>query len=217
MAGAPATRMELLARRRQLELARQGQALLEEKRLALMRELMRMVDTALQQGDALDRAAAAALDALDLAKALDGPEGVRSAAFAAASTHARLEVAVEGATIMGVAVPTIVLAPRHRGLLDRGYSLAFSTTRIDHVAEAFEEELRWLVRVAEADTRLRRVGGEIQRTARRVNALRHALIPTLERDVRRIAHVLEEQEREEHIRLKHLKRTRRRQTAGAAR
>ncbi len=153
---------------------------------------------------------------LDLAEALDGPECVRSAAYAAASTDARLEVTVDGSTIMGVPVPRIALASRQRGLRDRGYSLAFSSTRIDHVAEAFEAELRALVRVAEVDTRIRRLGGEIQRTSRRVNALRHAVIPALHDDIRRIAAILEEREREEHTRLKHLKRARAGRSAGVA-
>lgn len=204
-----ATRMVLLARRRQLMLAQQGRELLDRKRAALLRELMKMVDEALQQGDDLDRAAAAAQDALELAKALDGPEQVRSAAFAAASTNARFEVAVEGTTIMGVPVPIITPGGVRRGLLDRGYSLAFSSARIDHVADAFEEELRCLVRFAEADIHIRRLGGEIERTARRVNALEHAVIPTLRSDVRRITAVLEEREREDHYRLKHLQRLRR--------
>lgn len=208
MPGATATRMELLARRRQLHLARQGRGLLEEKRAALLRELMRMVDAALHQGDELDRAVAAALDALDLAAALDGPEGVRSAAFAAASLGSRFEVSVEGAVVMGLPVPVIRLEQEPRGLMDRGYSLAFSSARVDRVAETFEEELRCLVRLAEADVRLRRLGGEIQRTSRRVNALRQAVIPSLEQGARHIAGVLEELEREDHVRLKHLKRAR---------
>lgn len=208
MEGVPATRTELLALRRQLALAQQGEELLEEKRAALVRELMRTVDRVLRQGDELDRAAAAALDALELARALDGPEGVRSAAFASAATGDRFEVAVEGTTVMGVSVPVIAPQPRQRGLLDRGYSLAFSSARVDRVAETFEDELGCLVRLAEADVRIRRVGGEIQRTTRRVNALRHAVVPSLRRELRRIVSVLEEQEREEHARFKHLKRVR---------
>ncbi|MBI2324020.1 MAG: V-type ATP synthase subunit D, partial [Chloroflexi bacterium] len=82
----------------------------------------------------------------------------------------------------------------------------FSSASVDRVAESFEEELLALVRYAEADVRIRRVGGEIQRTARRVNALRYAVIPALDREVRRIAAVLREQEREGHTQLKHLKR-----------
>jgi V/A-type H+-transporting ATPase subunit D len=200
--------MELLARRRRVALAEQGRDLLEEKRSALLRELRKMVDSALQEGEALDRAAATAREALDLACARDGPEAVRSAGFAAGATGNRFAVAVEGASVMGVPVPIVALEQPRRGMLDRGYSPAFSSARLDRVGESFEEELRCLVRLAEADVRIRRVGEEIRRTGRRVNALRQVVLPDLAREVRRIAAALEEQEREDHARLKHLKRTR---------
>ncbi len=204
----PATRMEMLSVRRETALAEQGRDLLEEKRTALMRELAKMIDVALLQGNELDRAAAAAQDALDVVRAHDGGEALTSAGFAAAATGNRFKVSVDGSNVMGVAVPLIALEQRPRDLLDRGYSLAFSSARIDRVGEMFEEELRSLVRLAEADIRIRRVGQEIQRTGRRVNALRHVLIPGLRAELQRIERVLEEQEREDHTRLKHLKRIR---------
>jgi V/A-type H+-transporting ATPase subunit D len=200
--------MELQLRRRQLALAQQGQDLLEEKRLALLRELMKMADIALLQGTELDRAAAAAHEALHLSKALDGPEAVRSAAFAADAELSPFEVAIDGAMIFGVAVPVLSTKEQRRGILERGYSLTASSARIDDVAARFEEEVNCLVRLAETDARMRRVGEEIQRTSRRVNALRQVLIPDLERDIERIAAVLREQEREDAFRLKHLKRLR---------
>lgn len=209
MATRPATRMDLLAARRELALAEQGQLVLEEKRAALLREMMKMAGVALLQADELDRAAAAARDALDLAKALDGPEAVRSAAFAATSEGGRFELAVEGAIVFGVPVPLIrVERERRQGLLDRGYSLPFSSARIDHVAATFEEELHCLVHLAETEAGLRRVGEEIQQTSRRANVLRVMLIPGMQREVRRIAAALAEREREDHFRLKRLKRGR---------
>ncbi len=173
-----------------------------------MHELLKMVETALQQNEELDRAASEAMEALDLAAALDGPEAVHRAALGAAGTHSRFEVSFEGTTVMGVPVPLISLEERGRGLLDRGYALADSSARVDRVAETFEELLRRLVRMAEADVRLRRLGGEIQRTARRVNALQHLVIPSLQADVQRIGLAMEEHEREEHNRLKHVQRLR---------
>lgn len=205
---APATRTELLALRRRTTLAREGERILEEKRQALVRELVRSTQRALEQAGDLDTAAAAALEALDLARGMDGPGPVRSSGFASAATGDRFEVTLRASNVMGVSVPMLEVEPRRRGLLERGYSLPFSSASVDRVAETFEDELLGLVRYAEADVRIRRVGGEIQRTARRVNALRYAVIPALDREVRRIAAVLREQEREGHTRLKHLKRRR---------
>jgi V/A-type H+-transporting ATPase subunit D len=189
-------------------LAEQGEQLLEDKRSALLRELIKMADVAVTEGTELDRAAAAAAQALDLAKALDAPETVRSAALAVVAAGERLGVSVEGALVLGVAVPRITAHEQHRGPLDRGYSLAFSSARIDLVAESFEEELDCMVRLAETEARVRRLGQEIQRTSRRVNALNQVVIPALRRDIRRIVQLLDEREREDTFRLKHLKRVR---------
>jgi len=183
--------------------------LLEEKRSALLRELMRMADRALTEGAELDRMAAVALESLQLAAAFDGPEGVHSAALATTATGDLFEVEIEGLLILGVPVPRISPRTHRRQPESQGYSLAFSSARIDQVAATFEDELDCLVRVAETEARVRRVGDEIHNTSRRVNALRHVVVPTLEHDTRRIAAVLEEREREDHYRLRHLKRARR--------
>lgn len=204
-----ASRTELRERRTELALARQGEALLEEKRTALLRELMRMASTALIRASELDLAAAAASQALHLAKALDGPAAVRSAALAAEAGSDRFEVVIEGGVIYGVAVPIVTVKERRRGVLERGYSLPFSSARIDDVGTRFEEVLNRLARLAEMDARMRRVGDEIQRTSRQVNALRQILIPALQASIDRTIAVLEEREREETFRLKRLKRLRR--------
>lgn len=213
MSAVSATRTELLARRREVALAQQGRDVLEDKREQLLRELSKMIDVALRQGEELDRAAARARHALDLACAQDGPESVRSAAFASAAAGARFEVSVEGSSVMGVPVPIIAFEERARGPLDRGYTLAFSSASQDAVGEAFEDELRLLVRLVEADVRVRRVGEEIRRTNRRANALRHVVIPALRARVRWIRATLDEREREDHYRLKHLALTRARAAA----
>lgn len=148
------------------------------------------------------------MDALLISGALDGPQVVHSAALAAAATRSRFEVGVEGTLVAGVAVLGIKALERQRGIMQRGYSLVASTAGTDEVAERFEDELRCLVRVVEADVRLRRLGGEIQRTARRVNALREVIVPRLVDEARHIETLLDEREREEHTRLKHLKRQR---------
>ena len=50
-----ATRAELLAKRIQIGLARQGRDLLKEKRNALLRELMRVAEQVMRRGDELEQ------------------------------------------------------------------------------------------------------------------------------------------------------------------
>ena len=197
-----ATRAELLAKKKQIALARQSRDLLYEKRNALMKEFMRIAEQVVHGSDELERSVGESVVALAVAEALDGPEAVRSAAFAARG-HVTLEVT--GGNIMGVSVPEIEYRGAARGLLERGYSLSGVSTRIDAAAEAFETQLDLIVELATSEMRLRRLAEEIGRTTRRVNALDNILVPRLEAERNVIEMVLAEREREDLFRLKRVK------------
>ncbi len=197
-----ATRAELLAKKSQIALARQGRDLLKEKRNALLRELMRTAEQVMRSSDELEQTVGEATTALALAEAIDGPETVRSAAFAA---RGQVTLEVTGTNIMGVPVPVIERKSVARNPLNRGYSLPTVSSRIDAVAEAFETLLDQTIEVADSEMRLRRLAEEIGRTTRRVNALDNVLIPRLETQRNYVQMVLEEREREDLFRLKRVK------------
>jgi len=197
-----ATRAELLARQRQIALARQGRTLLQEKRQALLQQLLRTAEQVMRSGGELERSAGESRMALGLAETLDGPEAVRSAALAA---RGQVTLEVTGASVVGVPVPVIERKSVARGPLDRGYSLSGVSSRIDAVAEAFEAQVDLIIALAASEMRLRRLVDEIGRTTRRVNALDNVLIPRLTAQQAYIQMVLEEQEREDLFRLKRVK------------
>lgn len=197
-----ATRAELLAKRSQIALACQGRDLLKEKRNALLRELMRVAEQVMHSGDELEQRAGEAITTLAVAEALDGPEPVRSAAFAA---RGQVTLEVTGTNVMGVPVPVIERKSVARNPLNRGYGLPTVSSRIDAVAESFETLLDCAIEVADSEMRLRRLAEEIGRTTRRVNALDNVLIPRLEAERNYIQMVLEEREREDLFRLKRIK------------
>ena len=215
MAAQSVTRMARLAHEAQIALARQGRDLLEQKRTALMKELLQMAGLVLERSDALLEAATRAQAALARAEAVAGAEAVHSAAVAAGS---ELPVAVCTTTVMGVRVPQIEQKGIGRPALGRGYSVVGLSTTVDEAASAFEDEVSLIIRLAESELRLRRVAGEIQRTGRRLNALDHLLIPRLEAERDSIQMALDERERADHFRLKLVKRVlERRRVAEAAR
>jgi V/A-type H+-transporting ATPase subunit D len=197
-----ATRAELLAKKKQISLARQGRDLLQEKRNALLREFMRTAKDVMRESSELERVVGESAVALALAEALDGPEAVRSAAFAA---RGQVTLEVTGVNIMGVPVPLIEKKSVARGPLDRGYSLSGVSSRIEAAAEAFETQLDLIIELAASEMRLRRLAEEIGRTTRRVNALDNVVIPRLEAQRDYIQMVLEEREREDRFRLKRVK------------
>jgi V/A-type H+-transporting ATPase subunit D len=204
MQKASTTRMELLAKKAQIALAMQGRELLEQKRTALMRELMREADRVLAGTDALQTAAADARRALARAEAMAGSEAVRSAAMA---TRGELALEVRATNIMGVSVPVIEQKRVARPALGRGYAPTGTSVTIDEAASAFEAEVDSILQLAQSELRLTRLAAEIQRTSRRANALEHVLIPRLAAECEYIQMALDERERADHFRLKRVKET----------
>lgn len=197
------TRMELLAIKAQLALARQGRDLLEEKRTALMKEFLKIADTIMQRSDVLQQSAVNARRALARAEAIAGSEAIKSAALV---TRSELPLEVTTASVMGVKVPHIEQKRVSRSVLERGYSIVGSSITIDETASAFEAEVDAIIALAESELRFARLAAEIRRTSRRLNALDHLLIPRLEADLDYIQMALDERERADHFRLKLMKR-----------
>lgn len=197
------TRMELLAHKEQISLARQGRELLEQKRTALMKELMRIADTVMEHSDALQHAADKARRTLVRAEAIAGTEAIKSAALA---SRAVFPLQVTTTNIMGVKVPHIEQKRMSRSIFGRGYSVVGTSLTIDEVASAFELEVEVIIQLAESELRLMRLAAEIQKTSRRLNALEHLLIPRLENERDFIQTSLDERERSDHFRLKLMKR-----------
>jgi V/A-type H+-transporting ATPase subunit D len=197
------TRTALLARKEQIKLARQGHELLEQKRRALMEELLRVADVVMAESETLQQVAAAAQRALARACATAGEEAVKSVALASRDI---LPLRIGSINVMGVTVPVIEQTRVTRPAYDRGYSVIGTSTTLDEAAAAFEAEVDMIVQLAESELRLRRLIGEIQRTSRRVNALKNILIPQLEAETSYIQMTLDERERADHFRLKLAKR-----------
>lgn len=196
------TRMALQARKNRIELARQGSEMLEQKRTALLQELMKVVDTVMEEATNLELVASEARRALARAEAMAGSEAFQSAAMAA---RGELPVRVATTDVMGVRVPEIEQKDATRSPLGRGYAVTGTSLAIDEAAQAFEEQVNVILQLAESELRLRRLADEIRHLTRRVNALEQILIPRLEDERDYIEMMLEERERSERYRLKLVK------------
>jgi V/A-type H+-transporting ATPase subunit D len=197
------TRMELIRKHAQIALAEQGRDLLREKMDALIREFFRIMESVSRSRDDLETVAASAQRSLLSALAVDDSVALKSASFA---TRKGLLIDIRGKNIMGVPVPVIEEKKISRSVVERGYSIIGVSGRIDEAAEKFEAELDLIIRLAETETALRRLGGEIQMTRRRVNALEQVLIPDLKKQAKYIKTTIDEREREDLFRLKKVKK-----------
>jgi tRNA-dihydrouridine synthase len=76
-----------------------------------------------------------------------------------------------------------------------------------YFAREFEKALEAALRIASVEGRLKRIGEEVRKGTRMINALNEVVLPGLRRRMRAIRLVLEEREREDAFRLRRLKRT----------
>jgi V/A-type H+-transporting ATPase subunit D len=198
------TRAELLERREQIKLAQQGMDLLKQKRDALLIEFMGVMDETLRLSEALQKSVSEAQYSLAVAKAVDGTVALRSAGMA---TKGEIVVDMTGTKIMGVSVPVVTKGESPiRSSFTRGYSVTGVSSRVDESADKFERILDVIIEYADIETRLKRLGEEIQKTNRRVNALEQVTVPQLREQVAYIRQTLDERAREDLFRLKKVKK-----------
>jgi V/A-type H+-transporting ATPase subunit D len=197
------TRMELMKKNAQIRLAEQGKDLLKEKMDALIQEFLRIMSSVSRSREELEHLSADARRSLVAAQAVDDSVALTSASFA---TKRLIQLDIKGKNIMGVPVPVIQKQSVARSICERGYSILGVSGRIDEATEKYEHELDLIIGLAETETALRRLGGEIQMTRRRVNALEQVLIPELRKQAKYISIAIEEREREDLFRLKKVKK-----------
>ncbi len=203
MEQASPTRMELMRLNTQIRLAEQGKDLLKEKMDALIREFFQIMESVSKSRGELEILSESARRSLLAAEAVDDMVTLQSAAFA---SKRMINLDISGKNIMGVPVPVIEKRSVSRTVCDRGYSILGVSGRIDETAEKYEQELDLIIALAETETALRRLGGEIQMTRRRVNALEQILIPELKQQAKYIRITIEERERENTFRLRRVKK-----------
>ena len=198
------TRAELLERREQIKLAKQGMDLLKQKRDALLIEFMGVMDETLRLSESLQKSVSEAQYSLAVAKAVDGTVALRSAGMA---TKGEIVVDMTGTKIMGVSVPVVTKGESPiKSSFTRGYAVTGVSSRVDESADKFERILDVIIEYADIETRLKRLGEEIQKTNRRVNALEQVTVPQLTEQVTYIRQTLDERAREDLFRLKKVKK-----------
>ncbi len=196
------TRMNLLLLKRRIAVAQRGLELLRSKREALMREFFAVMDLVAESRGRLEAVMGHALSTLAPALAMEGRASLRSAGYAAKRA---LSIELTERNVWGVRFPEIHYAPVLRALDARGYAASGVSTHIDETARRFEQVLELILRSVSVELRLKKIGSEIKKVTRRINALNEVMIPALAREVGDIRQTLEEREREDLFRMKRFK------------
>lgn len=196
------TRMNLLQRQNQVKLAQQGVDLLKKKRDALVADFFNIVRRALAAREKLTKSAEQSYTLLGLTKAVEGRETLEAVALA---DPRRLEVGIETKNVWGTRIPTIATNDVRRSMLARNADPVSVSVRTIESADRFEDVVAALLEVAGTEITLRKIGEEIKKTTRRVNALEQVVIPRVRGEIRYIRDVLEQRAREDVFRLKRIK------------
>lgn len=196
------TRMNLILLKKQITLADSGVVLLKSKREALLKEFLSVMDVVLTARDTLKEAMRTAQSSLAMAMGYSGRETLVSASFAA---YRGILIDVIEKNVWGVTFPEVRYQSVHRPVDGRGYSLLGTHTATDEVAERYENVVDLVLRIASQEMKLKRLGEEIRKVSRRINALEERVLPELRTDVRFIRGAIEQREREDLFRMKRMK------------
>jgi len=196
------TRSELLKLKQKIKLAKSGHSLLKKKRDGLILEFFELLKKAKTVRMDLANAYKNALEQTNLARVVHTDLKLQSLALAIKNSPT-VEVATKN--IMGVKVPSITGDKVKKEMMERGIGVLGSTPLIDNVISGYEEVVEHIIKVAEAETAMKRMFADIEKTKRRVNALEFSRIPAMQEAGKFIGLRLEEMERENVFRMKRIK------------
>ncbi|HMN10194.1 MAG TPA: V-type ATP synthase subunit D [Gemmatimonadaceae bacterium] len=200
-----ATRINLLRARKELARVQKGASLVRRKREALVAELFRIARPAM---DVRSRIAAAAREA---SESLVDALGVHGAGELERMSWPVREVVVElqPATVWGIPVSDVTARPQlRRSLAARALAPATAGPAASNAASRFEALADLLIDAAPREQRVRRLGEAVSRASRQLRTLEHQLAPRVARQIAAVRQQLDEREREERLRLKHVQHRR---------
>jgi V/A-type H+-transporting ATPase subunit D len=197
MALAP-TRSNLMKIQDKLEIAEEGYSLLDEKREVLIMELMDNVRGYKELEEEITEKLEEAYQALEKAILTNKEELIDNIGENIKSPDVNIRIR----SVMGIPVPEIQL--ESEGEI-RPVPLEFTDEYFDSAYKRFRELIEYLIEWAAKEALLWRLGNEINKTQKRVNALENMFIPDYRRKIKTIEESLEEEEREEFFRRKRIK------------
>lgn len=194
------TKGNLMTVKNTLKLSKQGYEMLDKKRNILIREMMQLIDNAKEIQEKIDSTFNEAYSALSTANLAMGVENVREVMHAVVVDES---ISVKLRSVMGVEIPTVSADEPSRSL---PYGLFETTSSLDEAYIKFSDVKKLTLKLAEIENSVYRLAVNIRKTQKRANALKNITIPLYERLSKEISSSLEEKEREEHTRLKIIKK-----------
>ena len=197
------TRMELTRLKGRIKTARRGHKLLKDKRDELMKQFMEVV----RKNRALRRRVEEGLEkagrAMSVAGAVMSPEMLEQALLYPKQS---VELDVTYRNVMSVNVPVYHFHTANEDPTEiYPYGFAQTSGELDAALEALGQVFRDMLELAEVEKTMQLLSQDIEKTRRRVNALEYVVIPEMQRNIRYITMMLDENERGNTTRLMKVK------------
>jgi len=193
------TQSNLLKLKRRMKIAEEGYALLDEKREVMIMELMRNVRGFKEMEEEVTRKLMDAYGSLEKAFVAKGEQKIRNCC----KDGEKPSIDIRMRSVMGIPVPELMVdVPENKVQV----SLDSTNEYFDEALIKFRDLIDLIARWAAKEVLIWRLGSEISKTQKRVNALDKIFIPGYKRNIDKIEENLEDEEREEFFRVKRLSR-----------
>ncbi len=191
------TKIELIRLKKRVKVARRLHKVLKDRLIILTQELIMLVRDAVKLREDVNERIVECSEYLMKALPLSSPSDVE--------TYLRIRyegvnVAVGTRVVAGVRVPLIEVE-RVPGVEE---APAFPT-QLTNAGGCFDDLTDLVARLGEVEESIVRLGTEVARVRRRVNALENVLIPRMENTIKYLEMKFEEREREDKTRMKKVK------------
>jgi len=201
-AGMAPTRGNMQRMKAVLSLAKKGRDLLDQKRKILMAELMGHIEEVGKIQEDINKTFTNGYESLQAAHII---MGINRVEFFAKSVPIENNFIVRLRSIMGVEIPEVDPISPDAPLV---YSFGATSPVLDDAYVNARKVLVLIARLVEIHTIVTRLAVQIRKTVRRVNALDKVTIPFQEKTIKMISDILDENDRDDLVRMKLSKKNR---------
>ncbi|MBF0559325.1 MAG: V-type ATP synthase subunit D [Nitrospirae bacterium] len=197
------TRTNLLLLRDKARSVSNSIAILRARKQALVKEFLDATRPFLRSREDIRNIYGKALLELWLSLGREGNDTIESIAAASARDFG---IEISEKSIWGLKYKDVITYENPlREPEERGYDYLATTPHLEDCTGYFEKLLESMIKIAEFECKLKRIGTEILRTTRKIRVLEEIVFPELTRQVRTITQFIGERERESYFRLKRFK------------
>ena len=198
-----ATRMELTRLKKKLRTSVRGHKLLKDKRDELMKQFLDMIRENRALRKRVEEGMMRAYGSFTVASALMSSEMLEQSLLYPKQS---VDLDIKYKNIMSVDTPVYKFSPRSENTGDI-YPYGFATTsgELDGAVDALSSVFQDMLKLAQIEKTTQLLAEEIEKTRRRVNALEYVIIPDTQYKIKFITMKLDENERNNTIRLMKVK------------